>query len=93
LHWAAATEQPAIVHLLLAAGASHDIQTNQEETALSLGAREGSTEVCHLLLSAGANPEIADHLDRTPRQIAAQNGSPFSRSEVDSWVNFSSLAW
>lgn len=74
LHWAAVTEQPAMVQLLLRAGASHDVQTLHEETPLTLAAREGSIEACSLLLAAGANIEIADYLDRTPRQLAAQNG-------------------
>ncbi|VDD81968.1 unnamed protein product [Mesocestoides corti] len=74
LHWAAVTEQPAMVHLLLRAGASHDVQTAHEETPLTLAAREGSVDVCSILLAAGANIEIADYLDRTPRQLAAQNG-------------------
>lgn len=74
LHWAAVTEQPAMVQLLLRAGASHDVQTLHEETPLTLAAREGSVEACSMLLAAGANIEIADYLDRTPRQLAAQNG-------------------
>ena len=74
LHWAAVTEQPAMVQLLLRAGASHDVQTLHEETPLTLAAREGSIEACSLLLAAGANIDIADYLDRTPRQLAAQNG-------------------
>ncbi|KAL5961479.1 Neurogenic locu Notch protein, partial [Taenia solium] len=74
LHWAAVTEQPAMVQLLLRAGASHDVQTMHEETPLTLAAREGSVEACSMLLAAGANVEIADYLDRTPRQLAAQNG-------------------
>lgn len=74
LHWAALTEQPGMVQLLLRAGASHDVQTVHEETPLTFAAREGSVEICSLLLAAGANIEIADYLDRTPKQLAAANG-------------------
>ncbi|KAM7536077.1 hypothetical protein Aperf_G00000093698 [Anoplocephala perfoliata] len=74
LHWAALTEQPNMVQLLLRAGASHDVQTVHEETPLTFAAREGSVEICSLLLAAGANIEIADYLDRTPKQLAAANG-------------------
>nr|CUU99098.1 neurogenic locus notch protein [Hymenolepis microstoma] len=74
LHWAALTEQPAMVQLLLRAGASHDVQTIHEETPLTFAAHEGSVEICSLLLAAGANIEIADYLDRTPKQLAAANG-------------------
>ncbi|KAL3319401.1 hypothetical protein Ciccas_001916 [Cichlidogyrus casuarinus] len=85
LHWAAITDQPQIVKLLVQTGASVDSQTLSEETPLALAAKEGLTGMCNLLLMAGANPDLADHLDRTPRQLAEIHGNEQVIQLIDSY--------
>ena len=61
LHGASARGYPAIVILLLAAGANVDKQKNDGWTPLMLAAYNGKIEVVKELLKAGANKKLKNN--------------------------------
>ena len=72
LHEAIHRGYPAIVILLLAAGANVDKQTNGGNTPLMYAASNGKIEVVKELLKAGANKKLKDKSGKTAYDYASK---------------------
>ncbi len=74
LHWAAHRDDPAIVELLIGAGADVNLTNDYGVTPLSLACTNRSAEVVARLLDAGADPEARTE-GETALMTAARTGS------------------
>jgi len=74
LRLAAASNDPTIAKVLLAAGAKVNATDKDHETALHSAAAEGGTGVAKVLLAAGANVNARDEEGLTPLHSAAAWG-------------------
>ena len=72
LHYASDRGYPAIVILLLAAGANVDKQDDDGWTPLMLAANNGKIEVVKELLKAGANKKLKSKGGRTAYKVASK---------------------
>lgn len=70
LHSAAAGRRPAMVSLLLAAGADPHARQAGGWTPLHSAAQNGDRESARLLLAAGADPHTPNDAGRTPAELA-----------------------
>jgi ankyrin repeat protein len=76
LHWAAYNDDPALVQLLLKAGAKPEPRTRlQGLTPLHMAAEGGDAALIDLLLKAGAGADVPNENGTTPLMIAAASGS------------------
>src|SRR3989441_579649 len=74
LHWAAHEGDPAVVDLLLRAGASAGTPTRYGTTPLALAAANGNGAVVERLLKSGADPDTASPGGETVLMTAARAG-------------------
>jgi len=74
LHLAAASSDPAITRVLLAAGAKVDAPDATRQTALHAAATGGRSGIAQVLVQAGANVNARDEEGRTPLYTAAAWG-------------------
>jgi ankyrin repeat protein len=76
LHWAALKNYPAIVQLLLDAGANIEAKTNNGKTALMFAAGKGYKGIVQLLLERGADVHARTHRKQTTTALtfAAAHG-------------------
>ena len=74
LHWAAHEGDPAVVDLLLRAGASAGTTTRYGATPLALAAANGNGAVVERLLKSGADPNTASPGGETVLMTAARAG-------------------
>jgi hypothetical protein len=75
LHYAVASEDIALVQLLLNRGADIEAKSNDKETALHVAAGEGNTAVVQLLLDRGADIEAKSEYERRALHLAAAHRS------------------
>jgi hypothetical protein len=75
----------ALVDLLLARGASVDVQTGGGCTALMIAAVHGHPTIVRRLLRAGARLDLRDMLGRTALQLAAER---FNKPKCARWIRF-----
>jgi uncharacterized protein len=76
LHWAAYHDQPALVKMLLAAGADVNAATRVDgETPLFMAAESGDAQIINALIKGGADPNQASRLGTTALMAAAASGS------------------
>ncbi len=76
LNWAAFSDRPEAVRLLLARGAAVNATNKSGYTALHHAAESGSMEVVKLLLAAGANPALTTRDGERAADIARLKGHP-----------------
>ena len=75
LHWAAQSDDPAIVELLLAAGADPLAGNRYGVRPISLACTNGNVAIVELLLDAGADPDTALAEGETALMTAARTGA------------------
>ena len=75
LHWAAHSDDPAIVELLLAAGADPLAGNRYGVRPISLACTNGNVAIVELLLDAGADPDTALAEGETALMTAARTGA------------------
>ncbi|MCY3842818.1 MAG: ankyrin repeat domain-containing protein, partial [Acidobacteria bacterium] len=75
LHWAAHSDEPAIVELLLAAGAEPQAANRYGVRPISLACTNGNVAIVELLLDAGADPDTALAEGETALMTAARTGA------------------
>lgn len=79
LHEACIKNRPAIVRMLLDAGARVDIAglpSAHDWDLLQAACADGYTDIARLLLSHGAKVEVPDAAGRRPLHLACENGYP-----------------
>src|SRR4029450_1909438 len=81
LMWAAAERHPAVVRLLIEAGADLHAHTKKGFTALHFAAREGDRETTRVLIAAGVDMNVRSTPDETPdAERAKEAPAPTGRS-------------
>ena len=75
LHWAARRDNPAIVDVLLTAGANVRTATRYNVTPLALASASGNAVVVERLLKAGADPNGTSEEGQTVLMTASLTGS------------------
>jgi ankyrin repeat protein len=74
LHWAAFSDHPAAVRILLAAGAPIEGENRTGFSALNHAAEAGALEAARVLLAAGADPGHANKEGVVPAETARVRG-------------------
>ena len=75
LHWAAYEDDPALVDLLIAAGAKVNVANDLHITPLYLASANGNPAIVTTLLEQGANVNAAAESGVTPLMAAARSGN------------------
>eukprot|EP00696_Hemimastix_kukwesjijk_P019282 gnl/Hemi2/8507_TR2948_c0_g1_i1.p1 gnl/Hemi2/8507_TR2948_c0_g1~~gnl/Hemi2/8507_TR2948_c0_g1_i1.p1 ORF type:complete len:275 (+),score=65.03 gnl/Hemi2/8507_TR2948_c0_g1_i1:128-952(+) len=71
LHFAAWTNKPETVRLLLSNGATTNCKTRKNKnTPLHMAAKEGYADVCRVLLEYGANPSVSNKKKKKPLDLS-----------------------
>jgi CubicO group peptidase (beta-lactamase class C family) len=83
LNWAAVSNRPDAVRLLLAHGAAVDAANKTGFTALHHAAEAGSQEVADVLLAAGANRTLVNRNGERPAEVARRNGHTALAARID----------